>query len=278
MFEFFKKQKRDNSKNVNLMNLQSLVLRDNTKWDVHQAIGILKQEWEIEITEVTNNKEKYYTGIHNNVEFAIFSVRKRDELYDKRMAYTAVNSPYSEESLKVFKEYSGYIKVVVRGLRENAVEIAKLQIMLSYGLVKQQGSLAVYNYNALYIPAYYINSTNRALKVQKSLPLTLLVQLYEYKHEDISGVSTIGLSAYGNNEFEIYCNSENYNREQSVNLVFLVISNIIKKNTKYEEGSLIKLNDGQKLKVIKSEGLLANQNALTVDMKGKDFSILEKLV
>lgn len=240
------------------------VLLSTPEFDEAAFRAVLKEDWEIEYPEETEEEESEESH-EGTVVFHVNEMMVTIGLMDTKVpngeAEYWANSNFitRDESIAAAKAHQAHLIVAVLG-GEKPLQAGELYVKVAASCLKASNALGIYQCNTVWLPEDFIQSANFMKEGEIPQPALVFTGL----HQDENGVScwTSGMRAFGKEEMEVI------NSSQSSYDVYGMMLNIsaylLEEGATLRDGETIGLTADQKLTITLSDGVYVEGKSLKI--------------
>ncbi len=237
----------------------NFVLLDSKEWNPQKLIADLSEDWQYQVESFDEENQMITLEFDNGL---VGSVALMPTPIPDNEAVEAAECNYIwQDAVKVAEKHQAHLMISVVGDTLTAVEVATLCTKLTAVALKQDNALGAYTGSTVFSPHFYTNVAEMMKNGQMPIPNWVYFGLYKTPR-GLCGY-TVGLADFGYDEIEVlYVKAQPMEvRNFMLDIAYYVITN----DVMFHDGETIGFEDGQCLKITKSEGLALNKPTLKIE-------------
>lgn len=243
-------------------NFVGFVLLSTPEFNVEAFRRILKEDWEIDCPEDSEDLESQGTALAFYVDGMMATVGLMEaKIPDEEAEYWA-NSNFMtrEQSVAAAKNHQAHLLVAVLGRASDPLEAGELYVKVASTCLKASNALGIYDCGTVWLPEYYIRSA--MIMKEDEFPLMNLVFFGLYQDEKGVSCWTNGLSSFGKEELEVINSSQQ--PSEVFELVMSISSYLLLEGAVLRNGETLGYTADQKLPITLSQGVYVEGQSLKI--------------
>ena len=252
-------EQKDESQNKK--NFLGFVLLSTPEFDTQAFRSTLKEDWDIECPEDSEDPESDGTSLVFYANGLLVTVALMEVPVPDGEAEYWANSNFMtrEQSIAAAQNHKAHLMVAVLGAA-TPLDAGELYVKVASTCLKASNALGIYDCGTVWLPEFYIQSA--MVMNEGEIPLSNLVFIGLYQNEEGISSWTNGLQSFGKEELEVINSSQP--PSEVYDLLFNLCSYLIKEGAVFHDGETCGFSMEQKLPITRSEGVYVEGQSLKI--------------